>query len=433
MNSQKAGSGIVESHALNEVPQADRKGWINVASIWAGSIICVPILLIGGTLTTGLSLGGALVAGIIGFLIVIAFMVFQGMQGTDLGRPTVVNARSAFGSAGASIFISFVLGVALVGWFGVQAGVTGSAFTAMMGSMGVDIPVQWSTLIWGLIMFSTAIIGYRALAYLNYIAVPALILLCVYGVAAAIGEYGIKGLAGLKPDSPFSILSGVAMVVGGFAVGGAIAADYSRYNVNRKQSAISTIVGVLPLGVLMLLAGSIMAAVAGTADITSVVASMGMPAVGLIILILATWTTNVVNAYSGGIALTSLFRLKDNKRALTTAIAGILGTILALAGILNHFVTFLTILTAGICPLAGVMIADYWIRRKGRVDQWAPRPGIHWPGVAAWLIASVVSYFITWGIAAINGIVLAIILYLVFEAMFSKISASSASSVQQGG
>ena len=414
------GMSVVENHAMNEVPSSERKGWMNVASIWAGSLICVPILLIGGALTSGLSLMQSLLAGVIGFLIVIAYMAFQGMQGTDLGRPTVMNAQSAFGTVGAGIFISFVLGVALVGWFGVQVGVTGAAFSSLLAGMGAEFPVAWSTLLWGIIMVSTAIIGYRALSYLNYIAVPALILLCVFGVTAAINEYGVQGLVALEPVSPFSLFQGIAMVVGGFAVGAAIAADYSRYNVNRRQSVLSIVVGVLPFGVLLLLAGSIMAAVAGTADITEAVASMGMPALGLAILILATWTTNVVNAYSGGLALTSLFRLKDNKRALTTAVAGGLGTLLALGGILNHFIAFLTILTAGICPLAGVMIADYWIKRKGRKERWTPVPGINWAGFAAWLIASVVSYFVAWGIPAVNGIVAAILLYLLFDALLIK-------------
>jgi cytosine permease len=274
-------------------------------------------------------------------------------------------------------------------------------------------------------MVSTAILGYKALSYLNYIAVPALIILSIYGVVAAIQQFGVQGLIELKPSAPFSLLNGIAIVVGGFAVGAAIAADYSRYNRNRTESLASTIVGVLPMGILLVLAGGVMAALAGTADITAVVASMDMPVLGLIILILATWTTNAINAYSGGLALTSMFRLSDNKRALTTAIAGIIGTVLALAGILNNFIGFLTILTAGICPLAGVMIADYWIRNKGRAESWSPEPGVYWPGLAAWRAASAISYFVTWGITAVNGIVSAIILYLALSAIFRRKSAEA--------
>lgn len=423
MEAQKSGSGLIENHALDRIPESERKGWLGIASIWAGSLICVPMLMIGGTLTSGLSLGQAMLAALIGFLIVLAYMAFQGMQGADLGRPTVVNAQSAFGESGAGFIISFVLGISLMGWFGIQCSVTGIAFSSMMAEMGVQVSVEISTLIWGLIMVSTAIIGYKALSWLNYIAVPALIILSVYGVVAAIRQYGVQGLVELEPASPFPLLNGIAIVVGGFAVGAAIAADYSRYNRSRGESLASTFVGVLPMGILLVLAGGVMAAVAGSADITAVVASMDMPVLGLVILILATWTTNAINAYSGGLALTSMFRLRDNKRALTTAVAGIIGTVLALAGILNNFISFLTILTAGICPLAGVMIADYWIRNKGRPGAWAPVRGLNWAGLIAWLAASVISYTVTWGISAVNGIVSAIILYLALSAIFRNKSA----------
>ena len=411
-------SGVVEQYALGEIPKSERKSWLSIALIWAGAMICVPSLMLGGSLVSGLPLVPAILAGVIGYTIVVAYMVFQGMQGADLGRPTVVSASSTFGQAGSRIIISLVLGVSIIGWFGFQCGITGTAFSAILATMGVDFPVWLGSLIWGIIMLTTAIIGYKALAYLNYIAVPALILIIIFGVIAALNNFGIEALAQMQPATPFSFLQGVAVAVGGFAVGGVIAADYSRYAKNRKGSAISSIVGVWPLGILLIIGGAIMSAVAGTYDMTAVLTQLGLPVIGLIVLILATWTTNTVNAYSGGLALTNLFNLKDNKRALTTAIAGGIGTLLAVLGILNYFITFLLILTACITPLAGVMIADYWIRKKGNPQNWAPAKGIRWTAIVAWLAGGVVGYFVTWGISAVNAIVVSMALYLILDVIF---------------
>ena len=47
-----------------------------------------------------------------------------------------------------------------------------------------------------------------------------------------------------------------------------------------------------------------------------------------------------------------------------TLIAGSIGTILAVVGLLDHFTSFLTILTCRIPPVSGCMIADYWICKK---------------------------------------------------------------------
>lgn len=417
---QENKSSVVEQYALNEIPKSERKSWFSIALIWAGAMICVPTLMVGGSLVSGLPLGQAILAGIVGYTIVVAYMVFQGMQGADLGRPTVVCASSTFGQIGSRIVISFVLGVAVIGWFGVQCGVTGAAFSAILGSMGVSFPVWLGSLIWGIIMLTTAIIGYKALAYLNYIAVPALIIIVVFGVIAAINNFGIETLASLQPAQPFSFLQGVVIAVGGFAVGGVIAADYSRYAKNRKGSATSSIVGVWPMGILLLVGGALMSAVAGTHDMSEVLMKLGLPVIGLVVLILATWTTNTVNAYSGGLALTNMFNLKDNKRALTTAIAGGLGTLLAVIGILNFFIPFLMILTAGITPIAGVMIADYWIRKRGKKDNWEPVKGIKWTAIAAWLAGGLVGYFVKWGIAPINAIVVSLVLYLILDSIFGS-------------
>ena len=96
--------GFVEQHALDQIPVNQRKGWLSIALIWAGAMISVTSLMVGGALVSGLTLGRAIGAGVVGYLIIMAFMVFQGMQGADLGRPTVVNAESSFGKQGGRFF-----------------------------------------------------------------------------------------------------------------------------------------------------------------------------------------------------------------------------------------------------------------------------------------------------------------------------------------
>ena len=165
-------SGFIEHIALEQVPADQRRSWVSIALIWAGAVISVPSLMVGGALVSGMSLSMAITAGIVGYLIVVVFMTFQGMQGSDLGRPTVINASSAFGVKGSEFIISLILGVSVMGWFGVQTAVTGASFSGFMAQFGITFPVWLSSLIWGVIMLTTAILGYKALSYLNYIAVP---------------------------------------------------------------------------------------------------------------------------------------------------------------------------------------------------------------------------------------------------------------------
>ncbi|MDK2927602.1 MAG: cytosine permease [Bacillota bacterium] len=420
MDSRQKGDAF-EKYALEAVPQDSRQPWYSIALIWIGVMICVPALMMGGALITGLTLPNAFLAGVIGYTIVVLYMSFQGMQAADLGRPTVITAGSAFGITGSRVLISFVLGIACLGWFGVQANVCGAAFSSIMKSWtGVSIPVWLSSLVWGVIMLATAMLGFNALKYLNYVAVPSLVILSIYGTYVAISKYGLQVLSTYQPPTPFSLLQGIALAVGTFAVGGVIAGDYSRYAKGRKDAILSSVIGVWPAGVAMLFMGAVMAVVAGSYDITIVLTEMGIPAVGLIILILATWTTNTVNAYSGGLAITNMFKLSDDKRALATAVAGGLGTVLAVAGILNYFLNYLMVLTSGIPPVAGVMIADYWVLGKGDPSRWSAYPGVNRPGVLSWLLGVVAANAFKAGIAPVTGIAVSMLSYLIITALKAK-------------
>ena len=116
----------------------------------------------------------------------------------------------------------------------------------------------------------------------------------------------------------------------------------------------------------MLLTGGVMSVVTGQYDISAILVSLGVPFFGLLALVLATWTTNVTNAYSGGLALSNLLGFDESKFKHTTGIAGGIGTLLAAFGVLGKFEAFLNLMSALLPPLAGVIIANYWIIGRGK-------------------------------------------------------------------
>jgi cytosine permease len=402
-----------------KIPQEQRQNWWSIASIWLGSMICIPALMVGGYLAQGFSIGSIVLACLLGFGIIVAYMCFQGMQACDTGLPTVSMAAASLGVAGSRYLISLLLGVVCIGWFGVQAGVCGLSFSAMFASItGINIPVWISTVVSGVLMFLTAMYGYKAVKYLNYIAVPLLVLVIGYVVIAALFiRNGIPAIAAHKPAQPMTLVAGINMAVATFAVGGVISGDYSRYAKNRGDVIKSSAIGLLPIGIGMLLVGAASSIVAGEYDITKVLANLGLPAIGLVALILAAWTTNTTNAYSGGLAISNFLGFTEKKFKLTTGIAGAIGTLLAAVGILDRFTTFLGIITAFIPPIAGVIIANYWIIGKGKPEHFKPAAGINWAGIIAFAIGSLIAYLtanvIPFFVAPINGIVISIVAYII--------------------
>ena len=314
-----------------EIKPEQRQSWISLAMIWIGAMICVPCLMVGGYLGMGFTLGGVIGCILIGYTIVCTYMCFMGMQSCDTGLPTVSMASGPLGTKGAQYIISALLAIACVGWFGIQSAVCGASFSAMIGSMtGFVIPAWISSLVWGALMLVTAMYGYKALKYLNFIAVPALVLVLIYGVYAAITKNnGIAVVAAYTPVAPMTLVQGVSLAVATFALGGVISGDYSRYAKNRGDVVKSSVLGVIPVGLIMMVIGAVLTIVTGQYDISAVLAAVGVPAFGLIALVLATWTTNVTNAYSGGIAFSSLIGVGEKGFKIATGIAGAIGTILA--------------------------------------------------------------------------------------------------------
>ncbi|EMW1409430.1 cytosine permease [Listeria monocytogenes] len=367
------------------------QSWQSLAFVWTGAMICVPSLLVGGTLISGMPLWEAILIALLGYGVIVVFMIYQGMQSSDLGIPAVSVASQVFGEQGSKKIISILLAIACLGWFGIQANVCGAAFSQFLGIYGINLPVPVSSLIWGVIMLLSAIYGIRILSILNYIAVPILLFVCIYGLVVSLNNGGLAVVENYKPAGSMSFMTGLAITIGSFALGAVIAGDYSQYTKSRKDVVKAAIVEILPSGVLMIAVGAILALTAGTADISVVFTNLGLPVLGIIGLILAAWTTNAVNAFSGGIAIINVFNISEKYHKVAVAIAGGLGTVLAVIGILNHFVPIMSVLSAMVPPVAGVMIASYWIVQKGDKSKWAPVPGVNWLGVTSWLVGAVIA------------------------------------------
>jgi cytosine permease len=400
------------------VDESKRQSWVSLAAVWIGAMVCVPSLMVGGYLSAGFPLGGIIICCAIGYGIICVYMCFMGIQGCELGMPTVSIASNALGEAGARYVISLLLAIACIGWFGVQAAVCGSSFTSMIAAMtGFQIPAAASTIIWGIIMVLTAMFGFNAVKYLNYAAVPALILVLGYAVFAVLfRSNGIEVIGAYKPSQPMTLAAGINLVVATFAVGGVISADFSRYAKNRGDVIKSNVIGVFPSGLLMLIIGASCSIVAGEYDVSKILSSLGLPAFGLIALILATWTTNVTNAYSGGLAVSRILGIDEGRFKITTGIAGGVGVILGAAGIIDRFTAFLSIITSLIPPVAGVVIAAYWIVGKGKKEQFQAVPGFNIAGIISYAAGAVTAYITAnaapFFAAPVNGIVVSIIAYV---------------------
>ncbi len=386
--------------------------WYSLAGIWFGGMVSVPSLLIGSTLIAALSFEYTILAGLIGFSFVVLFMSFLSVAAVEQRKNTVSLASSSFGELGATIIVGLVIGISTLGWFGIQSNIAGASFSKIILEMnGIEIPVWVSSAFWGMVMVLTAVFGFKYLKWLNYIAVPTLLILLMYSLVVTFQTHSFSEIMNFKPTQSMPLFQAIGFTIGFVAVGGVIAPDYNRFAATKKDAILGSIVGIIPSAICLLAIGAIFAITQNTYDIVEIFSSLGYPFFAMSTLILATWTTNVVNIYSSGLAFTNMLKLKESSRSKVTMIAGMLGIGLAIIGILNYFMSFITVLTVAITPIAGVMIADYFLTKT-----YNEKPEkVNWKGIISWLSGVSLMLIMTSDIKNILGILVAALVYIILQ------------------
>ncbi|MBE6031958.1 MAG: cytosine permease [Clostridiales bacterium] len=400
-------------NALQRVPADQRKGFISIAAVAAGFCICMSGLYTGAALSAGMSLKNAIIAAVIGNIILSLFGGAVGAAGAKEGVASAMLSRHSFGMQG-SKFVGALLAIVMLGWFAVQVGFFGSTMQALFPNGGF-ITTQYAAAAWGgILMMLTAYFGFKGLNILSYVAVPAVGILAIIGMVFAVkGAGGWAILAQVAPSEPMTIGAAIVSVVGSFAGGASAQADITRYAKTPGIAWGGTIFGYLVANTFIVFAGYVVTASSGHSDLPVAFIAMGMGALALIVLILAQWTTNDNNLYTASLGFANVFPV--SKRVLVI-VCGVIATIVGALGLADYFSTWLSILGTGIPPVAGIIICDYFFLRGQKYEY---GKGTKYCQVNIWAfvalaIAVVVGFTVKWGIASVNSLVVAIILYFIF-------------------
>lgn len=407
-----------QDKGMSQILPTERRSWASVAFIWIGTMICIPMLMVGGIFAGALTVDSIFWATFLGFSICCALMVLGGIIGCDLGLNATMTSTRAFGLTGSNFTMALAVFIAETGWFGVQTATCATAFNTLMALVGISFPFWLSCTIWGVVMFITAVYGVKWMSVLNYIAVPLLVILCAYGGMHSIQTAGWNAISSTVTENAMGLPAAISTVIGLFALGATCNSDYTRYCRSRGDVVKATVLGVLPAAVLMIMVGAVMALGTGNFDVTSMFAGLGLPIVAMLVLILATWTTNTGNAYMSGLALCKMFSIKDRDRPKATMGVGVLGTVIAIAGLAGALESFINIVGATVPPIMGIVIADYWVICRGKAENWKPQRGVNWAGIIAWICGGGFALCETLGLfsvfsAALDGVIIAFLAYIV--------------------
>ncbi len=361
-----------------------------------GVMISIPIFVFGGQLGLGLSFqdlvlstfSGAAILGVIGAL--------TARLGAVLRCTTALIARITFGSKGASC-IAFVLTMGMTGWWGVQTEMFANAVLHLAQQVfHVSLNREVLILVGGVAMITTAALGIRAIGRLSYLAVPLLTGGLVYALSSLAEPGQLADLLQYRPAANATLGFGAAaaMVTGGFVVGASMNPDYSRFARTTKHAlAYSIIDYALVYPALLVACGSI-AIHFRSNDIMIHLVPAGLTWLIFVMMMFATWAANDCNLYSSSLSLAAI--LPKWQRSHLAIAAGIVGIVLAELHVVDHMVSFLTLLGILIAPISGIFVISACRRKEPmqeveleQVPNWRIAP------LLAWLCGAAVGFIAT--------------------------------------
>ena len=342
-------------------------GW-DFFLLWAGAAVSLAEIWAGG-LIVPLGLGLGLWVILLGHLIGNTPFALGGLIGSRWGIPTMVAVRPSFGIRG-SYFAAALNVIQLIGWTAVMLIICGAAADAISKSYGFSNPTLW-IVVSGVITTLWAVAGHRFWKWLQRVSVVALLILCLAMIYVVFQQYGWGMLAQIPRKSDFSFMVGMDLVIAMPISWLPLVSDYSRFATNSKSSFWGTWIGYFIVSSWMYLLGLMASLATQSPDPSGVAINLmlkfGWAIPALVIVLFSTFTTTFLDIYSTAISgLNIVPKLGERKGII---LGGILGTGVAMVfPALLHYEHFLLFIGAMFCPLFGIVLADYFLLKKGLIE-----------------------------------------------------------------
>ena len=402
-------SQTVDPQLYNEdlapIPQSRRTwGTYNYAALWVAMSVCIPTyMLASGLIAGGMSWWQAIGTILLGNLIVLVPMLLNAHAGAKYGIPFPVFVRASFGVKGANI-PAVLRALVACGWFGIQTWIGGGAIFSMLKILWPSAG-NWPGGIWicffAFWLVNMAVIwrGIETIKFLEGIGAPFMLcvgLLLLFWITGKAGGLGPVLSAPSKFTSTAAFLKffvpSLTGMVGFWATVALNIPDFTRYAKSQRAQAVGQALG-LPAA--MTLYSFIGVAVTSASvvlfgeAIWDPVALLGrfhqpvVASIALVALLVATLNTNVAaNVVSPSNDFSNLNpkRISFRTGGMITGVVGILMMPWKLLGDFSAYIFGWLVGYSGLLgPVAGVMIADYFIVRGEnlQVDDLYRRGGIY--------------------------------------------------------
>jgi NCS1 family nucleobase:cation symporter-1 len=394
-------TAVRESALYNEdlAPVAPgRRTWTayNYAALWIAMSVCIPTyMMASGLIAGGMSWTQAIGAILLGNTIVLVPMLLNAHAGARYGIPFPVFVRASFGLRGANI-PAVLRALVACGWFGIQTWIGGQAIYTMAEIVWPAVKgsqsVMWFCFLafWAINMY-VVWRGIDCIKFIDDVGSPFMLavgLLLLWWTTSKAGGFGPVLSAPSKFQTTGEFLRffvpSLTAMVGFWATVALNIPDFTRYARSQKDQILGQSLGLpLTMGLYSFIgvavtSASIVLFGEPVWDPVALIGRFNQPFaafVALIAILIATLTTNVAaNVVSPSNDFSSLNPRRISFRT-GGLITGFLGVAMMPWKLLDSYSAYifgwLVGYSALLGPIAGVMIADYYIyrRRELKLDE----------------------------------------------------------------
>ncbi|MBX7096546.1 MAG: NCS1 family nucleobase:cation symporter-1 [Myxococcaceae bacterium] len=410
---------------LAPVPEK-RRTWTtyNFAALWVSMAHCIPVYsMAGGFLALGMSWKEALLTITVGSVIVLVPILLNAHPGTRYGIPFPVLARASFGTVGANV-PAILRALVACGWFGIQTYFGGEAVKTFIGAIWPDyltlggdltlLGLPLSSAITFMLFWSLNIviifIGMNAVRVFENWAAPLVLVLALGLLWWTVSRAGGLGPMMSQPSQfetfgAFWAVFAPALtgVVGFWSTLSLNIPDFTRYGRGQREQLIGQTLGLPPTMVIFSAMGVVITSAAQAilvgakpdelwkpefilAQMTSSTPPVGLEApliasegtrllVAIIALLGVGIATVSVNIAANVVSPANDFAHLAPRHIsfkIGGLITGVLGIVMMpwklLASPTAYIFNWLGGVGSLMGPIAGVMIADYWVLRRCELD-----------------------------------------------------------------
>lgn len=387
---------------------------IDLAILWGDLGIGLLVLVTGGLLVPGLGFGDAMVAIVLGSAVGVALLSLAASAGAQHGVPTMVLLRPVLGIRGSWV-PSALNTVQLIGWTAVEfwaislvADIVSDrvfGFSARPFWLVITVLVCLGLALWGPVgVTRTWMKRFGAWATAGICLMVTVMVLATDGAASALAADGQGGW----PTVGSALDLVIAMPVSWLP----LVADYTRFGTGARPAFVGTFTGYFVANVWLYALGALLVLVAGAVPdpagvAVAILAVAGGSLAGFVFLVgLLVGETDEAFAdiYSGSVSLQNI--APRVSLSVFTVVIVLLSGVLALWLNMARYEAFLFLIGSLFVPLFGVLVADHFVNRRGRIDltslydphgRYSYTKGLRFAALIPWLVGFSVYHWINPG------------------------------------